>query len=86
MLVRQLLCLQMALQCVKQGVCASHTCCQSLSGSTLPPYVICASRQMSQLDVVCACVFCRVKIDYRPVHMKPLDDEMDFVPPKPRVY
>lgn len=28
----------------------------------------------------------RVKIDYRPVHMKPLDDEMDFVPPKPRVY
>lgn len=29
---------------------------------------------------------CRVKIDYRPVHMKPLDSEMDFVPPKPRVY
>jgi succinate dehydrogenase (ubiquinone) flavoprotein subunit len=31
-------------------------------------------------------IACRVKIDYRPVHMKPLDDEMDFVPPKPRVY
>ena len=28
----------------------------------------------------------RVKIDYRPVHMQPLDDEMPFVPPKPRVY
>jgi hypothetical protein len=28
----------------------------------------------------------RVKIDYRPVHMKPLDEEMEFVPPKPRVY
>lgn len=27
----------------------------------------------------------KVKIDYRPVHMKPLGD-MDFVPPKPRVY
>lgn len=28
----------------------------------------------------------RVKIDYRPVHMQPLDDEMPFVPPRPRVY
>jgi len=28
----------------------------------------------------------RVKIDYRPVHMQPLDDEMPHVPPKPRVY
>lgn len=28
----------------------------------------------------------RVKIDYRPVHMKPLDEEMEYVPPKPRVY
>lgn len=27
----------------------------------------------------------KVRIDYRPVHMKPLGD-MDFVPPKPRVY
>ena len=28
----------------------------------------------------------RVRIDYRPVHMQPLDDEMPHVPPKPRVY
>lgn len=28
----------------------------------------------------------RVKIDYRPVHLQPLDDEMEHVPPKPRVY
>lgn len=28
----------------------------------------------------------RVKIDYRPVHMQPIDDEMPYVPPKPRVY
>lgn len=27
-----------------------------------------------------------VKIGYRPVHMKPLDDEMPYIPPKPRVY
>lgn len=38
------------------------------------------------LLLVLAAAVCRVKIDYRPVHMKPLDDEMDFVPPKPRVY
>lgn len=35
---------------------------------------------------VCDPVPCRVKIDYRPVHMKPLDNEMEYVPPKPRVY
>jgi succinate dehydrogenase (ubiquinone) flavoprotein subunit len=28
----------------------------------------------------------RPVIDYRPVHMKPLDNEMDHVPPKARVY
>jgi succinate dehydrogenase (ubiquinone) flavoprotein subunit len=28
----------------------------------------------------------KTRIDYRPVHMKPLDAEMEFVPPKPRVY
>jgi len=28
----------------------------------------------------------RVKIDYRPVHLQPLDKEMPHVPPKPRVY
>ncbi|KAI8101861.1 hypothetical protein M9434_006925 [Picochlorum sp. BPE23] len=28
----------------------------------------------------------RVTIDYRPVHMQPMDDEMPYVPPKPRVY
>ena len=28
----------------------------------------------------------RVTIDYRPVHMQPIDDEMPYVPPKPRVY
>lgn len=28
----------------------------------------------------------RVTIDYRPVHMKPLDNEMEYIPPKPRVY
>eukprot|EP00892_Ulva_mutabilis_P009627 jgi/Ulvmu1/7036/UM033_0095.1 len=28
----------------------------------------------------------RPKIDYRPVHMNPLDSEMEQVPPKPRVY
>lgn len=28
----------------------------------------------------------RVKIDYRPVHMQPLDDEMPYVKPVPRVY
>jgi len=28
----------------------------------------------------------RVKIEYRPVHSQPLDDEMPHVPPKPRVY
>ena len=27
-----------------------------------------------------------LQIGYRPVHMNPLDDEMDFVPPKARVY
>jgi succinate dehydrogenase (ubiquinone) flavoprotein subunit len=28
----------------------------------------------------------RVSIGYRPVHMQPIDDEMPYVPPKPRVY
>lgn len=28
----------------------------------------------------------RVRIDYRPVHMQPLDSEMEHVPPKARVY
>jgi succinate dehydrogenase (ubiquinone) flavoprotein subunit len=28
----------------------------------------------------------KVKLDYRPVHDKPLDDEMPYVPPVPRVY
>jgi succinate dehydrogenase / fumarate reductase flavoprotein subunit len=28
----------------------------------------------------------QVAIDYRPVHMQPLDAEMDHVPPKARVY
>jgi succinate dehydrogenase (ubiquinone) flavoprotein subunit len=28
----------------------------------------------------------KVKIDYRPVHLQPLDDEMEHIPPKPRVY
>lgn len=28
----------------------------------------------------------RVKLDYRPVHLQPLDDEMKHVPPKARVY
>lgn len=28
----------------------------------------------------------KVSIDYRPVHMKPLDDDMPYIPPKPRVY
>jgi succinate dehydrogenase (ubiquinone) flavoprotein subunit len=27
-----------------------------------------------------------VKLEYRPVHMKTLDDEVDTFPPKPRVY
>lgn len=27
-----------------------------------------------------------LKIDYRPVHMQPLDSEMEHVPPKARVY
>ena len=27
-----------------------------------------------------------IKIDYRPVHMQPLDKEMEHVPPKARVY
>lgn len=28
----------------------------------------------------------RVRLDYRPVHLQPLDDEMPHIPPKPRVY
>ncbi|GAB4819063.1 hypothetical protein N2152v2_006109 [Parachlorella kessleri] len=28
----------------------------------------------------------KVSIDYRPVHMQPLDNEMEHIPPKPRVY
>ncbi len=28
----------------------------------------------------------KVKIDYRPVHLQPLDNEMEHIPPKPRVY
>lgn len=28
----------------------------------------------------------KVRIDYRPVHMKPLDDEMPYIPPKARTY
>lgn len=28
----------------------------------------------------------RVKIGYRPVHMQPLDSEMEHIPPKARVY
>ncbi|KIY99982.1 succinate dehydrogenase (ubiquinone) flavoprotein subunit [Monoraphidium neglectum] len=28
----------------------------------------------------------KVRIDYRPVHMQPLDSEMEHVPPKARVY
>lgn len=28
----------------------------------------------------------KVKIDYRPVHMQPLDKEMEHIPPKVRSY
>lgn len=28
----------------------------------------------------------KVNIDYRPVHLQPLDNEMEHIPPKPRVY
>ena len=28
----------------------------------------------------------RVRINYRPVHDQPMDNEMEHVPPKPRVY
>ena len=28
----------------------------------------------------------KVKIDYRPVHMEPLDSEMEYIPPKARTY
>ena len=28
----------------------------------------------------------RVRVDYRPVHLQPLDDDMEHVPPKARVY
>lgn len=28
----------------------------------------------------------RVRIDYRPVHDQPIDNEMEHVPPRPRVY
>jgi succinate dehydrogenase (ubiquinone) flavoprotein subunit len=28
----------------------------------------------------------KVRIDYRPVHLQPLDSEMEHVPPKARVY
>jgi succinate dehydrogenase/fumarate reductase flavoprotein subunit len=28
----------------------------------------------------------QVKIEYRPVHMQPLDSEMEHIPPKARVY
>ena len=28
----------------------------------------------------------QVRIDYRPVHLQPLDNEMEHIPPKPRVY
>ena len=28
----------------------------------------------------------KVEIDYRPVHMQPLDDEMEHIPPKARTY
>ena len=28
----------------------------------------------------------KVKIDYRPVHMEPLDSEMEYIPPKVRSY
>lgn len=28
----------------------------------------------------------RVTLDYRPVHLQPLDNEMEHIPPKPRVY
>ena len=28
----------------------------------------------------------KVRIDYRPVHMQPLDDQMEYIPPKARTY
>lgn len=28
----------------------------------------------------------KIKMDYRPVHLKPLDSEMPYVEPKARVY
>ncbi|KAF7812158.1 succinate dehydrogenase [ubiquinone] flavoprotein subunit 1, mitochondrial [Senna tora] len=28
----------------------------------------------------------KVRLDYRPVHMNTLDDEMETIPPKARVY
>ncbi|RVW22657.1 Succinate dehydrogenase [ubiquinone] flavoprotein subunit 1, mitochondrial [Vitis vinifera] len=28
----------------------------------------------------------KVRLDYRPVHMNPLDDEIESIPPKARVY
>jgi hypothetical protein len=34
----------------------------------------------------CAQTKDKVQISYRPVHMKPLSEEMPFIPPKARVY
>lgn len=46
--------------------------------SSLYGYVVLAKNQFAMQD--------KVKIDYRPVHMEPLDKEMEHIPPKVRSY
>lgn len=49
------------------------------------PPVIAAHGHFAHTGPPC-CPQTKVKIDYRPVHMQPLDSEMEHVPPKVRSY
>lgn len=65
-------------------ICLCYSICTSYSLEILLAY-----SQTAQIATFVWCRFWenkRVKLDYRPVHMNTLDDEVEVFPPKARVY
>ena len=54
--------------------------------AVLFPYAVVAFLPRSNDSSPPIALLQQVRIDYRPVHMQPLDPEMEHIPPKARVY
>lgn len=60
--------------------------CHSWSQGHLTIFLCCCLHVELKLTVRGVRLQDAIKIGYRPVHDKPLDDEMEYVPPKARTY